>query len=88
MARNCCLHDRQYITFPHDQVILSFDLDFRTGIFAIQNRVAGFYCYRFIFFAGAGSDHNTTLWFVCIDFEFIEMISPSFDYAQDLGLQR
>ena len=56
------------VRFAHDEEIIAFDLDLRTGIFAIQNSVSDLNSNRLVFFAGTSGYHGTTLrlFFGCV----------------------
>lgn len=62
------LNNCQDVRFPHDEEIVAFYLDLRTGIFAIQDGVSDLDSHRLIFFTGTGGYNRTALrlFFGCV----------------------
>ena len=53
------LDDSEYIALTHDEVFLAFELDFSTGILAIEHGVALFEYHLLVFGAITGCDDSS-----------------------------
>src|SRR6185312_8018091 len=63
-VKNDCinkLNDSKNVGLPHDKEIVTFDLDLRTGIFAIQDGVTDLHGHWLILFTGTRGHNRTAL---------------------------